>query len=272
MPGRRAGGRAARHRPPARHHARRRAVSAPSATGPTPRATTCWSGSRWAAGVRDFPVLHGDQGAALRALPGASATATLARQRRRRPPLAGAAPGARASPAGTGCRCWCGPSTPPGSLQLLDAPRPGLAGDHERARASPSASAGLTDFGHDQRSLRRARPRRPGRALPGRDDHAAARRRGPGRRHPRRTPGGAADRTKAVLHVHGFCDYFFQTDVRRVVERARLRLLRPRPAQVRPLAAAAPDAELSSPTCASTSPRSTRRSTGSPSATGTTTS
>ena len=56
-------------------------------------------------------------------------------------------------------------------------------------------------------------PRRARRAVDRRDDRAAARRRGR-RSSPRWSPPRAAehDHDAAVLHVHGFADYFFQTE------------------------------------------------------------
>ena len=57
---------------------------------------------------------------------------------------------------------------------------------------------------------RSSRPTSSG-AVHGGDDRRCPRRRGRGRRDPgERAPAAAAER-KAVLHVHGFCDYFFQT-------------------------------------------------------------
>ena len=49
---------------------------------------------------------------------------------------------------------------------------------------------------------------------------------------------------RAVLYVHGFADYFFQTEFAEWWTSRGLRLLRARPPQVRPLAAGAPDPQL----------------------------
>ena len=133
------------------------------------------------------------------------------------------------------------------------------------------APAGLTEFGHDQRSLRRARPRRPGRALPGRDHRAAARRGGPGRRDPRRTPRGgsrpggpcctctASATTSSRPSTPSGGTSAATTSTPSTCASTAARCGRTR----RP---------TTSPTCASTSPSSTRRCTASSSATATTTS
>ena len=61
--------------------------------------------------------------------------------------------------------------------------------------------------------------------------------------HRVREPGGAPTRG-AVLHVHGFCDYFFQTVTADFYTALGFDFYRRRPAQVRSIAAAPPDAEL----------------------------
>ena len=103
------------------------------------------------------------------------------------------------------------------------APMPGQPGGPTRRRARRSTS-----------SVSPTRPRL----------RAAGRRRGRGRRHAGVAFAPGRPTRRAVLHVHGFADYFFQTAGGRLLDGARLRLLRPRPPQVRPLAAPAPDPQL----------------------------
>ena len=86
----------------------------------------------------------------------------------------------------------------------------------------------------------------PGPAVHGGDHRPARRRRGSGARHAG-TRAAPAATDKAVLHVHGFGDYFFQTAYAECWTYRGLRLLRARPAQVRPV-----------------DPRRTRRRTSSP--------
>ena len=64
------------------------------------------------------------------------------------------------------------------------------------------------------------------------------RRRGPRRRHAGQAARGRSRTSRAVLHVHGFADYFFQTEYAEWWIARGLRLLRARPAQVRPVDAA----------------------------------
>ena len=103
-----------------------------------------------------------------------------------------------------------------------------------------------------------------------RDPGAARRRRGRGRRDAGEPAGRGAD-NRAVLHVHGFADYFFQTAGRRLLGGARATTSTPstcastagRCARTRP--------RTSSPTWPTTTRSSTRPAGGSPSGTATTT-
>ena len=114
--------------------------------------------------------------------------------------------------------------------------------------------------------------RRPRRAVHRRDDRLAGRRRRRGRRHPGPPPHARAPTGRRPCCTSTASPTTSSRPSRRVLGRAWLRLLRPRPAQVRPLAPRRTSRPTSSPTCATTSPSSTRRGSGSPSATATTTS
>ena len=180
----------------------------------------------------------------------------------------------RASPGSPGSRglpllVWTVDTEP--LAALLDPLRAGLAGDHEQPRPSPCVCDGLTEFGHEVRNPRRARPRRPGRALPGRDHLAPSRRGGTGRHDPRRTAGGEAHRSRGPLRAR-VLRLLLPDRLRRVVDRARLRLLRASTCASTAARSARTRRPTTSPTCARTSPTSTRPSSGSPSATATTTS
>ena len=144
--------------------------------------------------------------------------------------------------------------------------------DAARERIVRRSVSTLRHWRHGRWSARpeRRRDRRPGSAVHGGDDRAAPRRRGRRRGQPGPARAPTDPPRRAVLHVHGFCDYFFQTEYAAVVGRARLRLLRARPAQVRPLAARRTTPPATSTTSRSTSRSSTRPGTASPRATGTT--
>ena len=92
-------------------------------------------------------------------------------------------------------------------------------------------------------SRARAAGRRPGRALPRRDDRAPRRRRGRGRRHAGLPPDRHTDRPCGAARARVLRLLLPDAD-RGLLGGAGLRLLRARPAQVRPLAPAAPDPQL----------------------------
>ena len=105
-------------------------------------------------------------------------------------------------------------------------------------------------------------PRRPGPGLDGPDPAPCgrtARRRARSRRWCT-SPRPAVASRRAVLYVHGFVDYFFQTRARRRARRDGLRPLRARPARLRPVHPAAGRTPNFASTWPPTPRRSTRRS------------